>query len=80
MEGIQKLKEGLTAMSIERAREHKSLVREMGRRETEQFVENWLVGAFADGADYAVEVVFPDEPGMLPAPGDTLIETIPLGN
>ena len=58
---IEKLKEGLTAMSFARAREHVSLVRETGRRRTEEFVANWLAQAFGDGGEYHVEVFFADE-------------------
>ena len=60
---LEKLKRGLTQMSIRRAKDHLPLVREMGRRQTEDFLENWLVQSFGDGADYRVEVVFPDEAG-----------------
>ncbi len=79
-EAIQKLKAGLTAMSIERAKEHKSLVREMGRRQTEQFVENWLVAAFSDGTEYRVEVIFSDERDILSSPTDTPLEGVPIGD
>ena len=58
---IEKLKVGLTAMSVKRAQEHVSLIRETGRRRTEEFVANWLVQAFGDGGEYHVEVFFADE-------------------
>jgi hypothetical protein len=58
---IEKLKEGLTAMSFARAQEHVSLVRETGRRQTEEFVANWLAQSFGDGGAYHVEVFFADE-------------------
>jgi len=58
---IDKLKEGLTAMSFARAQEHVSLVRETGRKRTEDFVANWLAQAFGDGGEYNVEVFFADE-------------------
>lgn len=58
---IDKLKEGLTAMSFQRAQEHVSLVRETGRQQTEEFVANWLAQAFGDGGEYHVEVYFADE-------------------
>lgn len=55
------LKMGLTAMSAARAGEQLPVVRELGRRKTEEFVENWLVRSFGDGRDFHVEVVFADE-------------------
>ena len=58
---IDKLKEGLTAMSFQRAQEHVSLVRETGRQQTEEFVATWLAQAFGDGGEYHVEVYFADE-------------------
>lgn len=58
---LGKLKEGLTAMSRQRAREQLPVVRELGRRKTGEFVENWLVRSFGDGREYHVEVVFADE-------------------
>lgn len=58
---IDNLKRGLTAMSAARTEEQRPLVRELGRRKTEEFVENWLVRSFGDGRDYHVEVVFIDE-------------------
>jgi len=58
---IEKLKVGLTAMSVKRAQEHVSLIRETGRRRTEEFVANWLAQAFGDGGEYHVEVFFADE-------------------
>ncbi len=60
---LAKLKAGLTRMSLLRARENVELVRELGRRKTEEFVATWLVQAFGDGGEYAVEVRFADEAG-----------------
>lgn len=60
---LQQLKRGLTEMSKARAREQVEIVREIGRRKTEEFVANWLLRAFDDAEDYTVEVVFPDETG-----------------
>lgn len=57
------LKRTLTELTRLRARDHVTLVRELGRRETEKFVATWLARAFDDGGDYRVEVVFADEPG-----------------
>lgn len=57
------LKAGLTEMSKTRARQNASLVREVGRRKTEEFVEKWLAGGFSDGASCRARVVFGDEAG-----------------
>jgi hypothetical protein len=58
---LEALRIGLTEMSIRRAWDHIADVREIGRLQTEQFVSNWLVQAFADGTEYEVEVRFADE-------------------
>lgn len=60
-EALDKLKAGLTEMSMQRAHEHLPLVRELGRRKTEEFVERWLVQSFGDGSDYDVTVYFAGE-------------------
>lgn len=57
------LQRTLTELTRLRGREHVPLVREIGRRETEQFVSTWLAQAFGDAGDYRVEVVFADELG-----------------
>lgn len=62
-EALARLKQGITGMSRERARQNIPLVRELGRRRTEAFVSTWLAGRFADGGDYTVEVIFRDELG-----------------
>jgi len=58
---LDQLKLGLTLMSIERSQEQIPLVRELGRRKTREFVQNWLGEAFGDGQDYRVQVLFADE-------------------
>lgn len=58
---LERLKEQLTAMSKQRAMEQIDLVREIGRRETREFVEEWLVAGFSDGSLYRVRVQFGDE-------------------
>ena len=62
---LEALKQGLTRMARRRARENVPLIREIGRREVEDFVEAWLIGRYLDGDDYKVKVFFPDE--KLPA-------------
>lgn len=59
---IAALKQGLARMARERAEENIPLVREIGRRETQQFVRNWLFRDFGETARrYHVEVLFEDE-------------------
>lgn len=55
------LKASLTELCRERAQGNVGLVREVGRRRTEEFVRRWLAAQFKDGPGYRVEVVFPDE-------------------
>lgn len=62
-EALEELKRGLTQMSIRRSRDHLPLIRELGRRKTAEFIENWLVQSFGDGKYYQVRVVFADEVG-----------------
>ncbi len=57
------LQRTLTELTRLRAKEHVPLVRELGRRETEQFVATWLARTFEDADGYRVEVVFADELG-----------------
>ena len=58
---LQQLKQGLTVMSEQRAREHTALVREVGRAKVREFVERWLAGNFGDAEEYRVVVRFADE-------------------
>jgi hypothetical protein len=58
---LSRLKAAVTAMARQRARENLELVREMGRRKTEDFVRAWLLEAFGDGGEYRVVVTFADE-------------------
>ena len=60
------LRQSMTIMAKDRARENISLVRENGRKETAEFVEQWLVKSFTDGRKYPVKVYFPDEKLPLP--------------
>ena len=71
---IAKLKEGLTSMAHRRAQENVGLVREVARREVEEFVETWLFRDFGEEArGYRVEVVFAGEESELPLPGTVRI-------
>jgi hypothetical protein len=62
---LASLRQGLTELSKQRARAHVLLVRETGRRQTEEFVETWLQARFSDGKQLRARVRFADEP---PAP------------
>ncbi len=58
---LESLRRGLGELVDARAAAHISRVRETGREQLAEFVSTWLAGAFGDGADYEVEVVFADE-------------------
>jgi hypothetical protein len=60
---LERLKERLTSMSKRRALEQIALVRETGRREIQEFVEEWLAAGFSDGGQYRVRVLFVGEEG-----------------
>lgn len=66
----RRLKEKLMSLIMYRAKESIPLVKETGRKQVAEFVENWLVSSYTDGKAYAVKVVFPDEKDQL-----TLINT-----
>jgi hypothetical protein len=64
---MEKLRAGMSAMAHRRAQENVHLVRETGRRKTEEFVASWLLQSFEQEAkDYRVEVLFADEGGPSP--------------
>jgi hypothetical protein len=65
---MEQLRRGLADLAKLRARQHVALVRETGRRRTEQFVETWLARAFSDGARHRARVTFPGEVPSVPAP------------
>jgi hypothetical protein len=65
---LEKLRLGLTELAKQRAREHVALIRDTGRRETEDFVETWLRSRFSDGGAFRARVTFADEaPAAKPA-------------
>jgi hypothetical protein len=66
-EVLDKLRAGLMEMSRGRAKDNIELVRELGRRKTAEFVNNWLKSSFQDGESYHVEVRFADEVATPPA-------------
>jgi hypothetical protein len=60
-EAQENLKKSVTSLAKLRAKENIPLVRENARRQTEEFVQNWLARSFTDGKDYPIKVIFPDE-------------------
>jgi hypothetical protein len=69
---LDNLRRGITEMAERRAVSNRELVREIGRRKTEQFIENWLFRDFGQEArTYHVDVRFADETdhGLEPRPG-----------
>jgi hypothetical protein len=62
----QRLQADLSAALRGRAQEHTALVREIGRRQLEQFVGKWMADSFSDGRDFHVQVLFPDEKQLAP--------------
>ncbi len=65
---LERLREGITQMSYRRAADNVPLIRELARRETEEFVVRWLAARFVDGDDFSVEVLFRDETRLPLAP------------
>jgi hypothetical protein len=63
---MESLRQSMTILAKDRARENISLVRENGRKETTGFVEEWVAKSFTDGRKYPVKVFFPDEKLPLP--------------
>ena len=55
------LQKGLPVLLNERARQHLPLVRETGRKVTEEFVRNFLLSNYDDAAGMTVRVRFADE-------------------
>ncbi len=58
---LQNLKRGLGQLAQERASSNVALVRELGRKETTEFVRTWLLSRYDDAATYQIEVIFADE-------------------
>lgn len=57
----ENLKQSITFLAQQRARENTSLVRDTGRKQTAEFVEKWLAKSFTNGTNYPVKVFFPGE-------------------
>ena len=60
-EAMENLRNSMTLMCYQKARTNIELVRETGRKQTENFVENWLAKSFSDGKRYPVKVRFRNE-------------------
>ena len=74
-EAQENLKKSISSMVMLRAKDNIPLIRENARRQTTEFVERWMAGAFQDGKRYPVKVYFPGEkapsgiePGSHPLP------------
>ncbi len=63
----QNLQAALSDVLRQRARDHLALVRETGRRSTEEFVRTFLLSHYDDAAGMTVRVRFADEPAARPA-------------
>jgi hypothetical protein len=71
-EAQESLKRSVTSLVTIRAKENVALVREHARKQTAEFVENWLMKSFTDARQHPVKVYFADEkiPDALnPTPG-----------
>jgi hypothetical protein len=60
-EALENLKKSISSLAKLRAKENLPLVRENARRQTEEFVQNWLARSFADGKSHPIKVIFPEE-------------------
>lgn len=68
------LRKGLAMLLNERARQHLPLVRETGRKATEEFVRNFLVASYDDATGMTVRVRFADEATVTPARSPISVE------
>ena len=60
-EAQENLKRSITGLVIIKGKENIPLVKEIGRKQTAEFVERWLMKTFPDGTNYHVKVSFPGE-------------------
>ncbi len=67
---LENLKRGLGELSRARAGENVALVRELGRKQTAEFVRTWLLSRYDDASSYHIEVMFADE-APIQEPTDT---------
>jgi hypothetical protein len=70
---LEKLRRGIGELARARAAENVGLVRELGRKQTAEFVRTWLLSSYDDASAYRVEVLFADEtPAQDPTDARTL--------
>ncbi len=67
-QAMDALKKSITSLASQKAHTNIELVKETGRKQTEQFVQNWLARSFSDGKKYPVVVKFRNE-----APKDAVL-------
>lgn len=60
-EALESLRRGLSQLSQQRAAENVTLVRELGRKQTAEFIRTWLMASYDDADAYRVDVIFADE-------------------
>ena len=58
---LENLKRALGELARARAAENVGLVRELGRKQTTEFVRTWLLSRYDDASSYHIEVEFADE-------------------
>jgi hypothetical protein len=71
------LQTGLSGLLRLRAREHLPLVREIGRKATEEFVRNFLLARYDDAAGLSVRVRFADEAPETTPGSPVTVEGVP---
>lgn len=76
-EAQESLKRSVTSFVTIRAKDNIALVRENARKQTTEFVENWLVKSFGHAKQYPVKVYFADEksPGALNPTQGLILQT-----
>jgi len=60
-EALSNLRRGLSDLAKARASDNTPLIRELGRRKTEEFIRSWLLASYDDAASFRIEVRFADE-------------------
>lgn len=58
---LENLRRGLSDFAKMRALQNIPLVRELGRKKTEEFIRNWLLASYDDAESYRIDVLFPGE-------------------
>ena len=60
-EALENLRRGLSDLSRQRAIDNIPLIRELGRRQTEAFIQTWLLSSYDDAEAFRIDVRFADE-------------------